>query len=90
MVGSGGIDQHGRTGIDGQRSHVGAARETIVGVGPGPAAIAGKVNAHSLAIALETAKGEFRNGVVLGAILLVMTLGINILVQTGFRGRDRD
>lgn len=41
-------------------------------------------------IALETAKGEFRNGVVLGAILLVITLGINLLVQTGLRGKDRD
>lgn len=41
-------------------------------------------------IALETAKGEFRNGVVLGAVLLVITLSINILVQTGFRGEDRD
>ncbi|MCX6569603.1 MAG: ABC transporter permease [Candidatus Aminicenantes bacterium] len=41
-------------------------------------------------IALETAKGEFRNGVVLGAVLLVITLGINLLVQTGLRGRDRD
>ena len=41
-------------------------------------------------IALETAKGEFRNGVVLGGILLVLTLGINLLVQTGFRGGDRD
>jgi tungstate transport system permease protein len=41
-------------------------------------------------IALETAKGEFRNGVVLGAILLVITLGINILVQTGLRGKDKD
>ena len=40
-------------------------------------------------IALETSKGEFRNGVVLGALLLVITLGINILVQTGFRGHDR-
>ncbi|HSA95763.1 MAG TPA: ABC transporter permease [Acidobacteriota bacterium] len=40
-------------------------------------------------IALETAKGEFRDGVVLGVVLLVLTLGINILVQTGFRGRDR-
>ncbi len=40
-------------------------------------------------IALETAKGEFRNGVVLGAILLVITLGINVLVQTGLRGRRR-
>ena len=41
-------------------------------------------------IALETAKGEFRNGVVLGGILLVLTLGINLLVQTGFRGGERD
>jgi tungstate transport system permease protein len=41
-------------------------------------------------IALETAKGEFRNGVVLGGILLVLTLGINLLVQAGFRGRERD
>ncbi len=39
-------------------------------------------------IALETAKGEFRNGVVLGILLLILTLGINILVQTGLRGRD--
>jgi tungstate transport system permease protein len=38
-------------------------------------------------IALETAKGEFRNGVVLGLLLLALTLGINILVQTGLRGR---
>jgi tungstate transport system permease protein len=41
-------------------------------------------------IALETAKGEFRNGVVLGVLLLVITLGINLLVQTGLRGRDRE
>jgi tungstate transport system permease protein len=41
-------------------------------------------------IALETAKGEFRNGAVLGAILLVITLGINLLVQTGLRGKDKD
>jgi tungstate transport system permease protein len=41
-------------------------------------------------IALETAKGEFRNGVVLGAVLLVITLGINLLVQTGLRGRDKE
>ncbi len=40
------------------------------------------------AIALETAKGEFKNGVILGAILLIITLGINILVQVGFRSRD--
>ncbi len=39
-------------------------------------------------IALETAKGEFRNGVVLGAVLLVMTLGINLLVILGLRSRD--
>jgi tungstate transport system permease protein len=41
-------------------------------------------------IALETAKGEFRNGIVLGAVLLVITLGINLLVQTGLRGKDRE
>jgi tungstate transport system permease protein len=41
-------------------------------------------------IALETAKGEFRNGVVLGGILLVITLGINILVQVGLQGRERE
>jgi tungstate transport system permease protein len=39
-------------------------------------------------IALETAKGEFANGVALGAILLVITLGINVLVTLGLRGRD--
>jgi tungstate transport system permease protein len=41
-------------------------------------------------IALETSKGEFRNGVILGVLLLVITLGINILVQTGLSGRDRE
>ena len=41
-------------------------------------------------IALETAKGEFGNGVILGAILLVITLGINLLVQTGLREKDKD
>ncbi len=40
------------------------------------------------AIALETAKGEFANGVVLGAILLAVTLGINILVQVGLRSKE--
>jgi len=40
------------------------------------------------AIALESAKGEFTNGVILGAILLVLTLGINILVQVGLRSKD--
>jgi tungstate transport system permease protein len=39
-------------------------------------------------IALETAKGEFTNGAVLGGILLVVTLGINVLVQVGMRSRD--
>ena len=41
-------------------------------------------------IALETAKGEYRNGVVLGVILLVITLGINLLVQTGLRDKDKE
>lgn len=40
------------------------------------------------AIALETAKGDFTNGVILGGILLVITLGINILVHVGLRSRD--
>jgi tungstate transport system permease protein len=40
------------------------------------------------AIALESAKGEFSNGVILGGILLVLTLGINILVQVGLRSKD--
>jgi tungstate transport system permease protein len=39
-------------------------------------------------IALETAKGEFQNGVVLGLILLAITLGTNALVQAGLRTRD--
>jgi len=41
-------------------------------------------------IALESAKGEFRNGVVLGVLLLVITLGINFVVQSGLRTRDKD
>jgi tungstate transport system permease protein len=41
-------------------------------------------------IALETAKGDFANGVALGAILLVITLGINVLAHAGFRGREED
>jgi tungstate transport system permease protein len=40
------------------------------------------------AIALESAKGEFTNGIVLGGILLAVTLGINVLVQFGLRSRD--
>jgi tungstate transport system permease protein len=39
-------------------------------------------------IALETAKGEFTNGVVLGVVLLVLTLGINALVISRTRSRD--
>ena len=39
-------------------------------------------------IALETAKGQFANGVALGAILLAITLAINVLVTLGLRGRD--
>jgi tungstate transport system permease protein len=41
-------------------------------------------------IALETAKGEYQNGVVLGGILLIVTLGINLLVQTGLREKDKE
>lgn len=41
-------------------------------------------------IALETAKGDFREAVALGVILLVLTLGINLLVQAGLRGRESD
>jgi tungstate transport system permease protein len=41
-------------------------------------------------IALETAKGEFGNGVALGLILLAVTLGINALVQSGLGGRGRE
>ncbi|MBP7706230.1 MAG: ABC transporter permease [Candidatus Aminicenantes bacterium] len=41
-------------------------------------------------IALETAKGDFGNGVALGLILLAVTLGINALVQTGLGGRGRE
>jgi len=40
------------------------------------------------AIALESSKGEFFNGVVLGAILLGLTLGVNLLVNVGVRSRD--
>ncbi len=42
----------------------------------------------STSIALETAKGEFSNGVVLSVILLVITLGINVLVQVGLRSKE--
>jgi tungstate transport system permease protein len=52
--------------------------------------IRGATRNITTSIALETAKGEFRNGVVLGTLLLVLTLGINLLVQAGLGGKDRD
>jgi tungstate transport system permease protein len=39
-------------------------------------------------IALESAKGEFTNAVILGVLLLIITLGINVLVHVGIRGRN--
>ncbi len=39
-------------------------------------------------IALESAKGEFTNAVILGILLLIITLGINVLVHVGIRGRN--
>jgi len=39
-------------------------------------------------IALESAKGEFTNGVILGVLLLFLTLGINLMVNLGLRSRD--
>jgi tungstate transport system permease protein len=50
--------------------------------------IRGATRNITTSIALETSKGEFRNGVVLGVLLLVITLGINVLVHSGLRGRD--
>jgi tungstate transport system permease protein len=50
--------------------------------------IRGATRNITTSIALETAKGEFRNGVVLGIVLLVLTLGINALVISGIKGRD--
>ena len=41
-------------------------------------------------IALESSKGEFRNGIILGAVLLAVTLGINLLVQSGLRTKEKD
>ncbi|MBM3293393.1 MAG: ABC transporter permease subunit [Candidatus Aminicenantes bacterium] len=41
-------------------------------------------------IALEAAKGDFRGAAVLGAILLAITLGTNLLVQTGLPGKRGD
>jgi tungstate transport system permease protein len=39
-------------------------------------------------IALESAKGRFTTAVVLGVLLLVITLGINLLVNLGIRSRE--
>ncbi len=39
-------------------------------------------------IALESSKGEFFNGVVLGIILLGITLGINLAVNLGLKDRE--
>lgn len=39
-------------------------------------------------IALQTAKGEYANGIILGVLLLALTLGINLLVNSGFRRED--
>lgn len=50
--------------------------------------IRGQTRNITTTIALETAKGEFTTGVVLGAILLVLTLGINFAVIVGFRSKD--
>jgi tungstate transport system permease protein len=52
--------------------------------------IRGATRNITTSIALETAKGEFHNGVILGVLLLVITLGINLLVQAGLRGRDKE
>lgn len=50
--------------------------------------IRGQTRNITTTIALETAKGEFTMGVVLGAILLALTLGINFAVIIGFRSGD--
>jgi len=50
--------------------------------------IRGATRNITTSIALETAKGEFANGVALGIVLLVITLGINALVISGLRSRD--
>ena len=50
--------------------------------------IRGATRNITTSIALETAKGEFTNGIVLGAVLLAVTLGINALVISGLRSRE--
>jgi tungstate transport system permease protein len=50
--------------------------------------IRGATRNITTSIALETSKGEFANGVILGAVLLVVTLGINALVISGLRSRE--
>jgi tungstate transport system permease protein len=50
--------------------------------------IRGSTRNITTSIALETAKGEFTNGVILGVVLLVITFGINSLVISGIRSRE--
>jgi tungstate transport system permease protein len=40
------------------------------------------------AIALESSKGEFANGVILGVLLLIITLGINLVVNNGLGAKE--
>lgn len=40
------------------------------------------------AIALETSKGQFEQGIALGVVLIILALALNILVSV-FRGRDK-
>ena len=43
--------------------------------------IAGVTRNIPTAIALETSKGEFAQGIALGAVLLVLALGVNIVLS---------
>jgi len=47
--------------------------------------IRGETRNITTTIALESSKGEFSNAVVLGILLLGITLGINLMVNTGLR-----
>lgn len=40
------------------------------------------------AISLETSKGQFEQGLALGIILLVLSLGVNVLLNLGVRGGE--
>jgi len=50
--------------------------------------IRGETRNITTTIALETAKGEFTTGVILGGVLLAFTLGINFAVIVGFRSGE--